>query len=75
MELKLAGADFTYPLLPHDKALALISLLELEGVDIGLFEDRSHLQPSDMFLDTAGNARMLKRRMDDHDLTPADIFL
>jgi len=75
MDLKLAGADFTFPLLAHDKALALISLLELPGIDIGLFEDRSHLQPSQMFLDVNGNARELKSKMDDNNLVPADIFL
>ena len=41
MEHKLACADFTFPLLPHDQALALIAMLEFDGVDIGLFEERS----------------------------------
>ena len=45
-EWKLACADFTFPLLPHDKVLDLIAALELDGVDIGLFEGRSHLWPS-----------------------------
>ena len=40
MKLKLACADFTFPLLPHRSALELISLLEFDGVDIGLFEGR-----------------------------------
>ena len=43
MKPKLACADFTFPLLPHAKALDLIAMLGIKGVDIGLFEDRSHL--------------------------------
>ena len=33
---KLASADFTFPLLPHDKVLDLIAALEMDGIDIGL---------------------------------------
>ena len=43
MKLKLACADFAFPLLPHDRVLDLIAMLEFDGVDIGLFEGRSHL--------------------------------
>lgn len=37
MRLKLATADFTFPLLPHDQVLDLIAMLDIPGVDIGLF--------------------------------------
>ncbi len=37
MTPRLACADFTFPLLPHDKSLDLIAMLGFEGVDIGLF--------------------------------------
>jgi len=49
MTLKLACADFTFPLLPHEHVLQLIAMLEFTGVDIGLFEERSHLRPSTEF--------------------------
>lgn len=75
MKPKLACADFTFPLLPHDKVLDLIAMLEMDGVDIGLFEDRSHLQPSDIFKDIKGNAKLLKKKLEDRGLKPADIFL
>lgn len=42
-KLQLSCADFTFPLLQHDKVLDLIALLEFKGVDIGLFSGRSHL--------------------------------
>ena len=50
-EWRLACADFTFPLLPHDNVLDLIAALELDGIDIGLFEGRSHLWPSREFSD------------------------
>jgi sugar phosphate isomerase/epimerase len=75
MKPRFACADFTFPLLSHDKVLALISLLGFDGVDIGLFEDRSHLMPSDVFKDTKGNAKKLKSKLDENGLVAADIFL
>lgn len=75
MDLRFAGADFTFPLLPHDKVLTLIALLEMDGVDIGLFENRSHLQPSAMFVDVKANAKMLRSKLKDNNLAAADIFL
>ena len=75
MNLKLAGADFTFPLLAHDKVLQLIALLELDGIDIGLFENRSHLQPSAMFENVSKNAGELRRKLGDCGIAAADIFL
>lgn len=75
MDLKIACADFTFPLLPHDKVLDLIAMLGVEGVDIGLFENRSHIQPTDILKDIAGSARKLSRKLDDRGLEFADIFL
>src|SRR5579862_1886438 len=75
MKLKLACADFTFPLLPHNHVLQLIAMLGIEGVDIGLFEERSHLWPSREFADIGRSAGDLKRKLDDVGLKPADIFL
>jgi sugar phosphate isomerase/epimerase len=75
MKRKLACADFTFPLLPHAKSLELIAMLEFEGVDIGLFEGRSHLHPSREFQNVGRSARQLKRKLDDLGLKPADVFL
>ena len=74
MKLKLCCADFTFPLLPHDDVLTLIAALGVEGVDIGLFQDRSHLQPSDQFQNVVRSARTLKRKLDDRGLKAADVF-
>ena len=59
MELQLACADFTFPLLAHDRVLDLIALLEFPGVNIGLFEGRSHLWPSREFAQLEQNDRAL----------------
>jgi sugar phosphate isomerase/epimerase len=75
MKLKLACADFTFPLLPHDDVLSLIATLGIRAVDIGLFEDRSHLQPSDQFKNVTRSARALKKKLDARGLKPADVFL
>ena len=75
MEYRLACADFTFPLLPHDRVLQLIAMLEFEGVDIGLFEERSHLWPSREFEDVGSSSRQLKQKLDDCGLKAADIFL
>ncbi len=75
MKLKLACPDFTFPLLKHEHALQLIAMLGIKGVDIGLFEKRSHLQPSIEFKNVRRSARRLKRKLDDLGLKAADIFM
>jgi sugar phosphate isomerase/epimerase len=75
MAFKFATADFTFPLLPHDKVLQLVAMLEFEGIDIGLFEERSHLWPSREFTDVTASARQLKQKLADQGLRAADIFL
>ena len=75
MTHRLACADFTFPLLPHDQALRLIAMLGFNGVDIGLFEERSHLWPSHEFNNAGASARRLKARLEDNGLQAADIFL
>ncbi len=75
MAHSFACADFTFPLLTHDQSLKLIAMLGFEGVDIGLFEERSHLWPSREFQDVGASARQLKGRLDDQGLQAADIYL
>ena len=74
-EWRLACADFTFPLLAHDSVLDLIAAIELDGVDIGLFEGRSHLWPSREFANLKDSARTLRNKLADRDLKPADVFL
>ena len=75
MQLKLACADFSFPLLEHDRVLDLIAMLGFDGVDIGLFEERSHLWPSRAFKKLEQTAHELSAKLADRDLRAADIFL
>ncbi len=74
MTLQLACADFSFPLLSHNNSLDLISMLGFNGVDIGLFEGRSHLFPSSEFADSSA-AKTLKQKVADRGLNIADVFL
>ncbi|MEO6848369.1 MAG: sugar phosphate isomerase/epimerase [Chthoniobacterales bacterium] len=75
MKLKFACADFTFPLLPLDNALDVISLLEVDGVDIGVFEKRGSLWPSRELKNPERNGALLRKRLANRGLRPADIFL
>src|SRR5580765_4780334 len=72
---KLACADFAFPLLPHDRVLDLIAMLDFDGVDIGLFEGRSHLWPSREFKNRARSGSKLGRALSARGLKCADVFL
>ena len=75
MKAKFACADFTFPLLSHEHVLDLIANLGFTGVDIGLFEQRSHLWPSREFKSLQANARRLRRSLASRGLVAADVFL
>lgn len=74
-KLRLACADFTFPLLSHDKVLDLIALLDFEGVDIGLFSGRSHLTSESEFQQISRRAKALKKQLDHRGLVATDVYL
>jgi sugar phosphate isomerase/epimerase len=75
IKLKFSCADFSFPLLSHDAALKVISLLGLRGVDLGLFAGRSHLRPEKELSKPEKNGAALGRRLGRGGLVAADIFL
>ena len=75
MKPRFACADFAFPLLTHGQSLGLISLLGFRGVDLGLFEGRSHLHPSREFASARRSAARLKRELSARGLAAADVFL
>ncbi len=75
MAFRFACADFTFPLLEHDKVLTLIGMMGFEGVDIGLFQDRSHIQPSMVLGQPTRNGAALKDKADGAGIKIADVFL
>ena len=75
MKAKFACADFTFPLLSHAHALDLIASLGFQGVDLGLFEQRSHRWPSQELRRPAVSGRRLRRTLDERGLKAADVLL
>ena len=68
-------ADFSFPVLSHDKVLALLELMDFKFVDIGLFTDRSHLQPADQLDHPEIRGEALRKRTKSHGLEISDVFL
>ena len=75
MGYRYACADFTFPLLPHEDVLRLIGMMGFDGVDIGLFEERSHIRPSGEFVNPAQSGARLKKLAEDAGIVVADVFL
>jgi sugar phosphate isomerase/epimerase len=75
MGFRYACADFTFPLLPHDSVVKLIALMGFEGIDIGLFENRSQLQPSGVLHEPEKNGRIIGQKTTDAGIRVADVFL
>lgn len=73
--IRLSCADFTFPLLSHERSLDLIRDLGFEGVDIGFFEGRSHIQPSTALENPKASAAALKQLCTERGLKLADLFL
>jgi sugar phosphate isomerase/epimerase len=74
MELKLAVADYTFPLLEWEQSLRLAQEIGMDGVDIGLFASGSHLQPDKILEDPKTSAARVSAALRAHGLQPADIF-
>ena len=72
--LKFSCADFTFPLLSHEDALDLIAKLGIPAVDIGLFPERSHLQPKHFVGNVSAAAKRLKSKVHDRGLQIVDLF-
>ena len=73
--MKLACADFTWPLLPHEDVLRLIRVLDIDGLDLGLFAQRSHIRPEVVRADVPMWAGVLRERIHRAELELADVFV
>ncbi|MGI8826441.1 MAG: sugar phosphate isomerase/epimerase family protein [Chloroflexota bacterium] len=72
--MKLACADFTWPLLSHRDVLSLIRMLDLEAVDLGIFGGRSHVRPEVVRDDIQAWSGVLRERLAQSGLELADFF-
>lgn len=75
LKTKFSCADFTFPLLPHNKALQLIKLLGIDAVDLGIFEGRSHHFPSQIAKNPISEGKRMAFELKKIGLEPADVFL
>jgi sugar phosphate isomerase/epimerase len=72
--LRLSGADYTWPLLPHTGALDLIGALGLHAVDIGFMSNRSHVRPEQVHGSVPAAAGAVSERVAGRGLQVADVF-
>ena len=75
MKLKLACADYSFPLLPFPETMDLIRALKIPAIDVGLFEGHKHLVPSTELSRPEKHGRQLRRMLAERDLALADVFL
>jgi sugar phosphate isomerase/epimerase len=72
--LRLSGADYTWPLLPHAAALDLIRALGLQAVDLGFMGNRSHVRPEELRGSVPAVAGAVHERVESRGLRVADVF-
>jgi sugar phosphate isomerase/epimerase len=75
MKLKLACADYSFPLLPFPETMDLIKSLKIGAVDVGLFEGHKHLVPSTELSRPEKFGKRLRVMLADRGLALADVFL
>lgn len=75
MTIRLAGSDFSFPMLPFERALDLLKAIELPAVDVCLFEGHRHLNPSVELSRPETAGWKLRTAVAERGLTIADVFL
>ncbi|MGI5207688.1 sugar phosphate isomerase/epimerase family protein [Spirillospora sp. CA-108201] len=73
--MKLACSDYTFPLLDHEEACALIASLGFAGVNIGVWGSITQLRADEAAADPSVRGREVAERLARHGLVPADVFL
>jgi sugar phosphate isomerase/epimerase len=74
MTLKIAIPDYTFPKLKWEQALRLVSDLEAQAVDIGLFAGRSHIRPEIVLSRPSKAAGTILAAVRSYGLEIADVF-
>ncbi len=73
--MRLACGDHSFPLLAHADVCRLAAMLGLEGIDIGLMGNRSHIRPEVIRGDVAGWADRVRANVEGAGIEVADLFL
>ncbi len=74
MTLKLATADYSFPLLEWEQTLRLARDLGMQGIDISLFQGRSQLIPDEILANPSQSAARISAAVAAQGLEVADIF-
>src|SRR4051794_28279967 len=69
--MKLSCTDFTFHVLPHEKALELIAAIDLSHCDLLFFPGCRHVQAEEVLEDPAGTATKIRGRVEDAGLEVA----
>src|ERR1700752_5219788 len=72
--MRFATADYSFPLLSWEKALRLASDLEMDGIDLSLFQDRSQLKPEEALANPSVSGAKARAAVEAHGLAVADVF-
>lgn len=73
--MHISCSDYTFPLLPRAKRLAMLELLGFRLVDLGLFDRNTGLRPAQLAADPKGFTRQLKSELRHTRLRVSDVFL
>jgi len=72
--VRLAAADYSFPLLEWRQAAELVKNLGFRGIDISVFEGRSQLPASEILANPSEYGARVRQVLDDIGLEIADVF-
>jgi len=72
--VRLATADYSFPLLEWPQAVRLASELAFQGIDISVFQGRSHLKPEEVLAKPSAWGATVRKTLNDNGLEVADVF-
>jgi sugar phosphate isomerase/epimerase len=72
--MRFATADYSFPLLSWEKALRLASDLEMDGIDLSLFQDRSQIKPDEALAHPSVTGAKTRTAVEANGLAVADVF-
>jgi sugar phosphate isomerase/epimerase len=72
--MRFATADYSFPLLSWEKALRLARDLEMDGIDLSLFQNRSQIKPEEALANPSVSGARTRTAVEAHGLEVADVF-
>jgi sugar phosphate isomerase/epimerase len=71
---ELSCADYTFYVLPHEKALRLIADLDIPYIDILVYPSGNHISSESVLADPTGQGKLARERADQAGLGIADVI-